>query len=165
MGERLPTPSVWDWGKDHWSTFAYLECRTVDQEGRINNDHMRCNPRRHSALFHGLTKAARRFSGGPRSVCPDGSFGHPTRLKEGEIPEHDDWDCVDDMIDVGLVRVLRDELDLTRRAIWGPFSGTTITVALTELGQKVAAQLREHKANGGNFRDFVPGEQTLKDVS
>ena len=32
------------WGKDHWSVFAYLECCAVDNKGIINNQHMRCNP-------------------------------------------------------------------------------------------------------------------------
>lgn len=158
MSVPLEAASVWEWGQDHWSTLAYLEAVTVDKGGKIDNDRMRCNPRRHSTLYHGRIKAARAFSGGMEA----GVFRYPTRLKEREIPEHDDWDCVDDMIDVGLVRVLRDELDLHMRFLYGPFSGTTITVALTELGQEVASQLRRHKANGGNFREFVPGEQVAR---
>jgi hypothetical protein len=128
----------------------------VDNDGKINNDHMRCNPRRHLTLFHGNVKAALSYSDRPND---DGTFRYPTRLKNAEIPEHDDWDCVEDMVDYGLVRIIGDELDLEKRWRLGPASGTTITVALTELGQKIAHQLRQHKANGGNFADFVPGEQ------
>lgn len=152
--------SVWDWGKDHWSTLAYVETRIVDYNGVLDNDHMRCNPRLHRALYLGRVKMMRGFGG---NDFVDGEYKHPTQLKNGRtIPNHDDWSCIEDMVEEGMVRILRDQTNLKERMEHGPFYGTTITVALTDLGTRIAYQLREHKANGGNFSEFVPGPQLLE---
>lgn len=121
---RDPVPPKF-FGKDHWSTFAYLETRCVDYEGRPDNRHMRCDPRRHPGLSH---------------IKWNGDY--PTRLfGMVELPKHDDWDCVDDLVAAGLM-----ELDGT---------GIHPVVKLTNLGHTVAAALRKHKAAGKNFSDFA----------
>lgn len=146
VGERLPIDV---WGKDHWSTLAYLETRIVDYRGKISHDHMRCHRGRHPIMY----AAKRRFI-----TSGDGS-AYPTRLWGGrEATDHDDYDCIDDMIAAGLVTVTMPpapagtlvtglvEAELMTRA----------TYALTEYGLGIAGQLRAHKGRGGNFRDFRP---------
>lgn len=72
------------------------------------------------------------------------SFGkvYATRTRTREIPGHDDWDCADDLEAVGLILV----------------EGTGINpiFRMTELGSRVAGELRAHKASGGVFATFVP---------
>jgi len=119
--------SVEKFGKDHWSTFAYAETCVVDSKGQLSTSRMRCHARRHPGLV---------------SVAGDGSK-YPTRLNDGtEVWEHDDWDCLDDLEDVGLLEI----------------NGTGINpvIKLTELGYSVAAELRRYKSQGGNFRTFLP---------
>jgi len=57
------------WGKDHWSTFLYVESRVVDHGGTVNHVHLR----------------------------KDGNE-YPTRLSGGNaLVEHNDYDCLEDM--------------------------------------------------------------------
>jgi hypothetical protein len=118
-------------GKDHWSTFAYIETRLVDYKGVLNRDHMRCKSNR--IAFHNAANAM------------VGAANYPTKLKGGVLlDDHDDWDCVDDLESAGFLR-------------WEG-TGVNPVFKLTELGQKVAQQLRAHKAEGKNFAsfEFVP---------
>lgn len=126
-----PSVPVEQWGKDHWSTFAYLETRAVDYKGVINHEHMRCDSDRHP----GLANSANRLGGGKK---------YPTRLKNGaEKSDHDDWDCFEDLISVGLVT-------------WEG-TGMLPIVAFTDKGRVLAGRLRAFKAEGGNFAEFSPG--------
>lgn len=125
------------WGKDHWSTLAYLECRVVDQKGVLDTNQMRCNEKRHPQFSHTMG----RMSGS------DGSE-YATRLKpvngmSVELEDHDDWDCVDDFVGAGLV---------------AEFPDSDGKVKLTPKGWAVAGALRQHKGSGGNFADFNPEE-------
>lgn len=125
--ETLPRVPIEKFGKDHWSTFAYLECRVVDNEGMPNRTQMRCDPDRHPAFAHSSSL------GEPRK--------YPTRIADGEsLDNHDDWDCVDDMEAVGLVKI--------------DGTGVFPVWSLTDYGSFVAAKLRAHKGKGGNFSDF-----------
>ena len=129
---KTPTP-VALFGKDHWSTFAFLEHVAVNKDGIIGMDgreRMRCDPDIHP----GLTNSANRFS----------STKYPTRLKDGsEIKAHDDWSCFEDLEEAGLVE----------------WKGTGINpvVVFTERGLKVAGKIRAHIQRGGNYNDFEPG--------
>lgn len=120
------------WGKDHWSTLAYVESCSVDSrnpEGIASLDlrRMRCNRNKHP-----LVKA----NGFPW----DKSNG--TIIKGGKIlKDHDDWDCLEDLEKEGLVEVI---------------SLVNGYVKLTDKGIKIAHQLREHKAKGGQFSTFTP---------
>lgn len=121
-----------EWGKDHWSTLAYLETRAVDHSGLIDNRHMRCNPRLHRIFAH------------------SGSFSgkeYPTRLKRSELENHDDWSCVEDMVSAGLIEA------------W--FSESRGKIKFTDYGQSVANLLRVHKMNGGSFSTFEEDETNL----
>ncbi len=125
-----PSVEVSQWGKDHWTTFAYLEHRAVEKNGAIDNERMRCDPKRHP----GLANSANRMF----------NKTYPTILKDGsEKHNHDDWDCFEDLIAMGLVT----------------WEGTGIhpVVKFTDKGFLMASRLRTHKANGGSFKNFEPG--------
>jgi hypothetical protein len=122
-----------EWGHDHWSTLAYVETRVVDHRGYINDAQMRSR-----------------------------DSGYPTRLAGGvEEPNHGDWDCVRDMVSAGLLtfeRIPHDDMRrLSQKTVYAnltPAKIVTRRITLTELGMKVAGELRAHKARGGNWRDF-----------
>ena len=114
-------------GRDHWSTFAYLESRCVNHRGRPDRQHMRCDPERHPLHQNRGTHT--------------GKTPSPTRLGNGnEVHEHDDWDCVDDLATAGLVQIEGSGID----PIW----------RLTEHGHKVAAALRRHLATERRYATF-----------
>ncbi len=117
-------------GKDHWSTFGYIECRIVDHGGIPDRNHMRCDPERHP----GLAGSRANYSGERKK--------YPTRLAGDNefLPDHDDWDCAYDLEAVGLLEDLG--------------TGVNPVFQLTELGHTVAAALRKHKAEGKMFATF-----------
>lgn len=127
---RGPVPmSVW--GRDHYSTFAYLETRVVDYKGTIAKQHMRTDENRHPGLAFRL----------PFSGDDPNEERYPTKLVGFvKLRDHDDWDCVDDMVVAGLIEKHG--------------TGLYPIVKLTEQGELVAAVLRAHKGKGGNFCDF-----------
>lgn len=48
---EVPRPvPVEMWGKDHWSTFGYIETRCVDHDGVPDREHMRCDTDLHPGL-------------------------------------------------------------------------------------------------------------------
>lgn len=131
-------------GKDHWSTFAYIETCCVDNKGQLDKSKMRTNIQKHPLLAG--------FSNGHIQWTPS----HNTRLKgffqfEGKydpeqaikngfmVDDHDDWDCLDDLEAAGFVESI---------------SLANGVVKMTELGMKVASLLRVHKVNGGHFAQF-----------
>lgn len=130
----LPDPIVplEKWGKDHWSTFAYIETRIVDRRGIPNKEHMRCDRDLHPQFGHRGTTGKK----------------YPTRLNDGtEQADHDDWSCLDDAEAVGLIE--------------NKGTGFNRVYVLTEEGKRCAAALRRHKGDGGNFGYFrwEPGKE------
>jgi len=71
-----------------------------------------------------------------------GKSKYPTRYKGGELKDHDDWDCVDDLELVGLLE--------------NAGTGLNPVFKLTALGRMVAAQLRQHKMDKGTWQTFAP---------
>jgi hypothetical protein len=139
------------WGKDHWSTLAYLETRCVDGSGKIENGKMRCNHRRHREFY--AARVGHSLSSG---------IDYPTRLAGGEeLENHDDWSCLEDMVKAGLVKAwfrVKNHLEA--------FGGSEACVELTELGWKIAHALRKHRAAGlgyGEFRVQVPPWEVSRD--
>lgn len=121
------------WGKDHFSTLAYIECRIVDNKGTIDPRHLRCNP---SANGH---RAANHF--GPDVANRE----YPTRLHGGtHLYGHDDWSCIDDIVAEGILE-------------WHG-TGLHPIFKLTECGHRICAAIRKHKAEGGMFATFVAPE-------
>lgn len=122
-----PVATLITFGKDHWSTFAYIETRIVDHGGVPDRRHMRCHGDRHPLL----------------ALPEQDGRGHPTRLRDGtELTHHDDWDCLDDLEREGLLRNIVPSLLHMR-------------YELTDEGREVAARLRAHKAAGGGFATFT----------
>ena len=104
------------WGKDHLSTLIYVETCVVDKLGRIDDDRMR---------VHG--------------------HKYPTALKDGSLIEnHDDYDCITDLIVFGLVG--RINSDTSTRDY--------DTYRLTDLGWKIAHACRLHKSTSRNWNEF-----------
>lgn len=123
-----PVP-VETFGKDHWSTFAYIETRCVDHGGEPDRDHMRTDPKLNPGL------AGRGSLTGEK---------HPTRLKDGgTLADHDDWSCAEDLEAAGLLE-------------WKG-TGMFPIFRLSDKGKAIAARLRAHKSAGGNFADFKAG--------
>ncbi len=82
------------WGKDHWTTFAYLCQCVIDHGGILDADKMRTD-----RDIHPVEYSAKRH----QSMLIEGAR-YPTRLNDGEsIVGHDDWSCVKDFIEDGLV--------------------------------------------------------------
>lgn len=122
-----------DFGKDHWSTLAYIETCCVDGKGKVNVLRMRCDPERHPAFAH---------RGSPIEGTPLRNE-YPTRLRENvEIFGHDDWDCVDDMVADGILE-------------WGG-TGIDPVFRLTTKGWALAGLARRHRAEGKGYATFRP---------
>ena len=134
--EYVPVPPT-RWGKDHWSTFAYIGTRCVDYKGILDEQHMRTKRDKHPDLEG---EAQKMFS-------PGGNKEYPTRLKNyfndktNCLTDHDDWDCAEDMIAADLL-VKIDEAHYQ----------------LTEEGWRIDNILRQHKAQGNNYASFTVTE-------
>jgi len=174
--EREPVP-VELFGKDHWSTFAYVETRATDHRGVLDHDRMRCSAARHPMMMQakrpqlGHVDAAR-FATRLKGAATG------TRFAIVDLADHDDYDCLDDLIDAGLLtvrmpvaqEVTRLYLDVKGQPIviddqafrQGSLTGMDelmlgayATWGLTALGREAAGRLRDFKAGGGRFHDFV----------
>lgn len=127
------------WGKDHWSTLAYVETCAVDHLVtpnicELDRRRMRCNPFTHPYVAH----------------LPHWDPNNGTRLRGfksfAETPDlligsHDDWDCIVDMEHEDLLLIC---------------SAVNCLISLTDQGRDIANQLREHKSKGGTFSNFEP---------
>jgi hypothetical protein len=147
MARSVP---IAEWGKDHWSTLAYLETCAVDHDGYVDS----------------------------RKMGSDG-VKYPSRLRRldpeqpNEEPNHSDWDCLADMMTEGLIepapgrlasgRLLWEDVEAhTQGAQTSAGHYETHQIKFTPKGSAIAGALRAHKANGGNFAAFVPDPELLK---
>lgn len=136
------------WGKDHYSTLAYIETVMVDCGGfEVGVDpRMRSNRRNFRVLMDGNRKP-RRPGSSRWQMAVAMEPKHSSYLKNGATSEnHDDWCCVQDMVGAGLVTG-----DVEPGAV----------LHLSPLGQRFVVQLREFKATGGNFAEFVPPPELM----
>ncbi len=123
---EVDTIPIENWGKDHWSTFAYAETLATDHKGIIIPVplRMRTNHETHFFMKNPI----------------DGSV-YPTILRNGDtVQGHDDWDCLDDAVENGLLINIG--------------SGLNRAFKMTEKGRKFADSLRDHKSKGGTFKNF-----------
>lgn len=119
-----PTP-LDRWGKDHWSTLAYLHTCIVNGQPP-NREKMRVDVDIHP--------------GQENSGCRLGSK-YPTILRDGGILiNHDDWSCLEDAEALGMVEAVG--------------TGLHPDYVFTDLGWKVARALAEFKKSGGQFGQF-----------
>jgi hypothetical protein len=126
-----------DFGKDHWSLFAYIETLCVDGKdglGVIDKRRVRCNENTHPLL-----KTNNGFWQDNYGTRLKGYFTDNGKDESQLLKEHDDWDCLEDIDNAGLVEFI---------------TLTSGGVTMTEKGFKVADELRKHKANGGVFARF-----------
>ncbi len=129
----MKTIPVEQFGRDHWSTLAYIECLCVDNDGVPNRERMRCNPKQHPGLAH--------HSGtGWQKTYSTRLAGH-TLEKPVQQDGHDDWHCADDLEAAGLIEQIG--------------TGGNPAFAMTDKGNEMAARLRAHKTKGGNFDNFT----------
>ncbi len=120
------TISMHLWGKDHWSTLMYLDTLVVDGQS-IDIRRMRCDKDLHPQFAHSGSFSGKKY---------------PTRLRNGELENHDDWSCFDDAEACGLIK--------------NEGTGINRQYKFTELGHDIVQQLRVWKENGGTFATFEP---------
>lgn len=127
-------------GKDHWSTLAYIETRIVDhREFRIKGDPCMRTCKRCWRIAQSASAKEKQFD----RVKIDGGNSYPTRLRDGRLADrHCDWDCLQDLVAAGILAT-RGE----------PGIGKKVTI--TTRGFIITGALRAHKASGGNFAGFV----------
>lgn len=140
--------SVEKFGKDHWSLLAYVESCCVDGSdgiGRLDRTRMRCNEALHPMLVGTLRVPSFGWSQsyGTR-LAGYFQFDHYQDVKKAIeagflLPEHDDWDCLEDLEGAGFVEII---------------SLVNGRAKMTQFGQNVAGALRSFKAQGGKFADF-----------
>ena len=136
--KQKPKYPMEQWGKDHWSTFAYIHNRCVNSTnngvGIPEPKHIQCNLNRHPGLIYSMFGDTR--SGEKYGI----------RLKDRELPglDYDEWDCIEDIVNEGLLKDV----------------GTGINPAfkMTDFGNHVISILLKHKTKGGYFSDFNIGD-------
>lgn len=119
-------------GKDHFSVLAYAETRCVDFKAQVDPNHLRTNLERTT-----ITQMRRTNPG----------KNYPSNIRGGIVQNHDDWDCLGDLI-------AADWLTASFGAGSSEQQAATGTYSLTPSGAAMAARLRAHKAAGGNFAGF-----------
>jgi hypothetical protein len=131
--------TIEDFGKDHWSLFAYVETRCVDNAGSLDKAHLRIkNEECKAGDSRMFTPRGWKQEWGTRlsGFFLDGDKRDKTR----QLPDHDDLDCLEDLEDAGLIKNIG--------------SGMFPAEKLTKHGREIASKLREHKAEGKNYCDF-----------
>ena len=104
------------WGRDHFTTLMYLETVVVNHGGKLSLTDQR------------MREWGRRGK-------------YPTRCRYGiELDNHDDWNCLDDFADAGLVTIDND------------IYLNSIVIALTDTGWNLVRELRTHKAKHGDYK-------------
>jgi hypothetical protein len=138
------------WGKDHWTTLAYVDAVMTDMAGfQVGADpRMRSNRRNFRVMHAECPRPKRATNGGHAAmgaIAADLSMG--SCLKDGSVVQnHDDWSCVQDMAEAGLFTVGPD--DVEPREI----------LHFSAKGRAWANELRQHKQAGGAFAGFSAEE-------
>lgn len=160
------------WGKDHWTALALVE-HDLFNVGKFKvlwDPRLRMGRHHHALVVDPEEmedeRGRRLNSWGPNYADSWGPnyadlSKFPTRLNDGRVvPDHDDWDCLEDALVEGLLQAL-DMSDnpipqsvVSQYGIW-PFN----KLRWTEKGHLVVAQLRKHKTEGGNFKHFKYQEE------
>jgi hypothetical protein len=108
----------------------YIETRVVDYKGNLDKNHMRIDIDRHPHLIGQFQ----------RNIIDDKKY--PTQLKNGILDDHDDWDCVEDLIAAEFVEMSTTEITPETK------------FKLTDLGWEIVGQLRRHRAEGNSYQMF-----------
>ena len=132
-------------GKDHWSLIAYIETCANDGDesnlAKLDKQRLRCNPARHPLLNVNQTQWKESYGTRVRVGFEDVKNLSPQELiaRGFILPEHDDWDCLDDLEAAGLIEVI---------------SLTQSLVRITPFGISVAHSIRRHKLNNGQYHNY-----------
>lgn len=142
-----------NFGKDHWSTFAYADTVIPDHRGfQVGFDGRMRQGRRHFRVMHEDCPTPRRtrHAGVHQSMVMDNRYS--TKLKDGTVVEgHDDWHCVQDLVNAGL-------MGIKRRGMIVPLAEDVepgVDLFLTPLGERFVTRLKRHKAEGGSFSTWT----------
>lgn len=133
------------WGRDHWRCLVYVEAVMVEMAGfQVGADPRMTANRRHYRVLAEQCPRPKRPSHPVRPgmvMRPE----HATTLADGTQPDpwHDDWSCVQDFAAEGLFTVGPEQVE----------PGSTLT--FSDEGLALTAKLRQHKAAGGQYRDFA----------
>lgn len=137
------------WGKDHWSTLAYIETVMEGCAGFQVGVDARMKTGRYHARVLASTPNPKRTTRPSAAIAMVMRPEHATVLKDGtRVEQHDDWHCLYDFQDAGL-------FNTTERFQPGD------VLHFSPLGHALAAGLRAHKAQGGRFADYVPDPALL----
>jgi hypothetical protein len=130
-------------GKDHWSTLAYIETVMVECAGfQVGFDGRMRQGRRNFRVIKEECPLPKRPNRCKMAIVMEPQWS--TRLRNGSLIDgHDDWHCVQDLAEAGL---LEGEVEPGK------------TLQLTEQGKQVVGLLRDHKRNGGSYSTFTVPE-------
>ncbi|MER6605976.1 hypothetical protein ABT282_08670 [Streptomyces sp. NPDC000927] len=165
------------WSKSHWSTLAYVEDRTVNDQGLICWDHLTVSHANWPFLFAARARTNQDTTYDAGKQYPLVLRSHPGGTPN-VVPGHCEVDALMDMVDAGLIKIQMpktnadgsyflkpngqpltgDEwaspkfatgFDEARLMAWASFS-------LTERGREIANELRAWKASGEQYATFEP---------
>ena len=132
----METNKIQQFGKDHWSLFAYIGTRVSDYGGRLDLVHLRIkNPvlqQNRLGTMMWKPEYGTRLKG---YWNKDGSTNQSLL-----ILDHDDYDCLDDLEEAELIKSFG--------------TGLNPVYKLTKFGAEVHSKLLLHKQAKKNFSDF-----------
>lgn len=132
------------WGKDHWSTLAYLESVMVDCAGfQVGTDARMKTGRRNSRVMAEGCASPQRAGRATNALSMVMTEEQSTKLNNGQrVSGHDDWSCVQDMAAEGLFAQAPDDIE------------PGVILAFSPKGDEIANALRIFKRNMGQFSQF-----------
>lgn len=132
------------WGRDHWTTFAYVETVMADMAGfQVGADARMKSNRRNFRVMQRDCPNPKRASNSGHAMMLVMEPQHATKLNDGQqVSNHDDWACVQDMAAEDLFVQGPDDVE------------PGVVLQFSEKGNQVANALREFKRNGGKYADF-----------
>lgn len=121
------------WMQAHWTAFYYV-AEIAAQDGSCKPDpkRLRCNELEHPEI----AKRLREQADGEVPVLE----GHDTETTVGTLYEHDDWSCLEDAEDAGLLSC--------------DYRGSQKKYKLTPMGYRALKLIEEHLAEGLEVKDF-----------
>lgn len=132
------------WGRDHWSTLAYIDAVMVECSGfQVGRDaRMKSNRRNFRVMGQECPKPKRPGDNVSMFAQPM-EREHATKLNNGQqVANHDDWFCVQDMAAEGLFNQAPDDIQ------------PGVVLSLSAKGVQTVNLLRDHQRNGGQLAQF-----------
>lgn len=132
------------WGKDHWSTLAYIETVMVECAGfQVGTDARMKTGRRNSRVMANKCRQPKRPGKQSSAHCLVMTAEQSTKLNNGQlVTGHDDWSCVQDMAAECLFVQAAHDVE------------PGVVLQFSVLGHEIANALREFKRNKGQYSQF-----------